>query len=132
MKRQILLVAALCLATSAAAQKGSPFTTTSQLIEMCEATEGKGSNKLLAMINSTGCVGYLMGIMGAQHLAKLRGSEDCDNFSYTGQDLVRVYLGRISELRRSGKGQKMLRDLEKLPSAVAYKALEDAYPCKME
>jgi len=128
MKRLILLVAALCLATSAAS---SPFSTTSKLIDMCEAAEGEPSNNVEAG-RSLACVGYLMGIMGAQHLAKLRGSEDCDTFTYTGRDLVRVYLAKVSQLRATSKGQQSLRDAEKAPYIIAYKALQDAYPCKME
>jgi len=133
MKRLILLVAALCLATSAAAQQDSPFLSTSQLIEMCEVAEGKESNNAFEAIRTTGCIGYLMGIIGAQHLARLRSPEkDCDAFTFSGRDLVRAYLAKVSQLRATSKGQQLLRDAEERPYMIAYKALDDAYPCKME
>jgi len=131
MKRLILLVAALCLATSAAAQIASPLSTTSQLIDMCEAAEGKESYEAEAKIKSTACVGYLMGIMGAQAFARLRSPENeaCEAFTYNGRDLVRAYLAKVSQLRATSKGQQLLRKMEDLPFVVAYTALEDAYPC---
>jgi len=132
MKRLILLTAALCVATSAAAAKGSAFSTTTKLVDLCEAVEVDRAGGALQNIKLTGCIGYLYGVIGAQHVAQLRGSKECDAFTYTGRGLVRTYLAKVSRLQATSKGRKTLHTLEKMPYVIAYRALETAYPCKME